>query len=309
MTITYPKAFNTEINDILTPDEAHDYSLQNKLTKPRNFQCGINCDFQLTLTNFAKKDYVQSPHFTPGKRNQVHSSSCDLMIHRKEQRKLDSMETNKVFYRDKSNIKVDMDFTTGLLSKIASGTHQNTSDYLENDGIAKPTKLNKKSKNISKASTSTILKSLKKLIDYYHDFKQGELLTFTDMSDNPLNLDKIFTELSPNLDITDYSPKIYFGMATVRFVEDVERPYFIISYKNKISFAGVLGSPSKIINEAAANVQGSKTKVNHLKRLAKSREEFMLYYFGGFKLNQSNGRGYINFDKEYGEEIKYIFIP
>lgn len=308
MTITYPKAYSTEINDLIDPDKAHELSLQNTLHDRKAFKCSELCNFSLTLTNFAKKDFVQTPHFTPGKRGQVHNN-CDLMQYRKEQRKLVPVEKNRVFIRDKSNIKVDMDFTKGLLSKIASGTHKTSSETGVVNTKLKQTKSKKKSHSTEKSETDTILKSLKKLIDYYHDFKEGELLTFSDMSNNPLNLDQIFTELSPNFEIKDNAPKIYFGLATVVFRDDVKRPYFNIKFKNKVSLENVLGRPSKNINEADANVQGSKNKVNRLKRFAKSKEEFLLYYFGGFKIHSYNENFYINFDKDYGEEIKYIFIP
>ncbi|MBS7067046.1 MAG: hypothetical protein KH106_03490 [Lactococcus lactis] len=310
MTITYPKAFSTEINDFLSPDEAHERSVHNTLKDRRAFQCGPSCNFSLTLTNFGKEDYVQSPHFTPGKREQVHSkTNCKLMIARREQRNLEPVETNKVFTRSKSNIKVDMDFTKGLLSKILTGTKQISTSPEQSNNQKNPKKSKGNSKNKTKSSTSTVLKSLKKLIEYYHDFKEGDLFTFTDMLDHPLILDEIFTELTPGLNIVDNSPKIYFGLATVYYRDDVPRPYFLLKYKNEISFKNVVGKPSKIINVAEANVYGSINKVNRLKRLAKSKEEFMLYYFGGFKIKLSNEDFYINFDKAFGEEIQYIFIP
>lgn len=308
MTITYPKAFSIELNDVIEPDEAYEFSLQNKLHDKKAFKCSERCGFLLTLTNFGNKNYIHAPHFTPGKREQIHTN-CDLMVRRKERRDLAPSEKNRVFTRDKSNIKVDMDFTKGLLSKIASGTHKTSSETGVVNTKLKQTKSKKKSHSTEQSETDTVLKSLKKLIDYYHDFKEGELLTFSDMSNNPLNLDQIFTELSPNFEIKDNSPKIYFGLATVVFRDDVKRPYFNIKFKNEVSFENVLGRPSKNINEADANVQGSKNKVNRLKRFAKSKEEFLLYYFGGFKIHSYNENFYINFDKDYGEEIKYIFIP
>ncbi|HEM3697663.1 TPA: hypothetical protein U1C85_000705 [Streptococcus suis] len=299
---TYPSAYCTEpsILSDLTPLEAHKLSLEGKISKHTNFQCGQNCNFRLSLVNFKVKltSSHKAPHFRTGKLDQSHNSQfCGLMQkHYHERARETSPEESFTFRREQSSIKVHIDLVNAVLASIPVSYVKSQSNGNDTE-LSRTNSSHTETKNIKQ--TSTHLKSLRNLVSYFRDWQKGELYTFVDSDNYPLDLNEHFVNLDQNNVIQPQISKVYFGKATVVLRENkAGEEYFLVRFITDCQMDNISIAPTFLFNnkpntyrENGKIIRGTASQLKILAAAAKSKEEITLYYLGSFK---KHSNGYIN---------------
>ncbi|MCU0081774.1 hypothetical protein [Streptococcus danieliae] len=310
--MSFPFAYSLELETDLTAEKAHDYSCNQILTDAKNFQCGENCSFKLTLANFNKPDYTKTPYFTPGERNQIHDSNCQRMIDHYQKREQEEGAKNYgSFSREKNKIIIDLNLVKGTLANIANPKQLNKntqSSKTSSTGII-PRSSNSSS-NIDKTFRSHV-KQLSALVHYFLEYQSGEKYTFYNKSRQEIQLKRHFVNLAEvdqrGINLEDVH--IYYDTATVKYFDNKLQPensYFLVKFNSKCTIDGVTNYPSITINKSLADHHGVKGKLKTLEKAAKDKQSIKLFYFGKFRKHSTNK--YINPDVGYEEILDYLVI-
>lgn len=307
--MSFPSAFSLELKRILSAKQAHDYSClsdkeSNYLLDSKKFQCGENCLFKLTLTNFGNKNYNKTPYFTPGMRNQGHSlDSCQLMVERYKQReKEENIEEHISFYREKNKLIIDLDLVRGMLAKV-NNPKQKDGEIDSNETESQtPENQSSVASNYEKTFRSHI-KHLSTLVNYFLEFEHGEKYSFYNKNGQEINLKNYVVNLAHieqhNIILTD--PHIYHDNATVSDMGE----YFLVRFHSEVSLGLVITRPTITINKELATHHGVKGKLKILEKASKDNEPLRLFFFGKFRQYKSK---YINPDVSYGDILDYLVI-
>lgn len=311
----YPTAFcfTPSIQSDLPPEVAHRYSLDGTIKSRKDFRCSENCDFQLSLVNFGKTitDKMQAPHYRAGKLDQIHNPIyCNLMQEHFRARELEeTVEDSHAFQRDKSKITVHIDLVNATLADIPSSRSTNNK-YVDNTTPL----LSRKNRSISSESLKSIsqhIRSLKRLVTYFRDAKHGELYTFTNENNIPIDLDNHFINLDKKPLLTEYRPHVYYGKATVQKREKTdESSFYLIRLSTSCQLNNVNVQPTFLVNadkeehkENGKIIRGTVSQLKILEKASTSKEEITLYFLGSFKLYNST---YINPAIEHSRLLKYL---
>lgn len=308
MSTTYDTAYSLESKPPLNLDAkiAHDLSVKHQLTNRHAFQCSDTCHFQLTLTNFAKKNYIQTPHYRSSHLDQRHDS-CKLIQNRKEERIGTTDNTHTSYQRKDSELIIDIDLVNGSLVQLTNA------QTLIKEQVKTP---NKKSRShpspysLSNLNREIVehIKSLRKIIEYYIDTQQGELYTFKDKNGNKLNLKEHFIKLYPGIELPYNKVNIYFGDAKIFLNEGPYGNYFTLKFLDECSIEKILLRPSVNINFNNSNHHGVGSKFKQLERLSKSKSKCLVFFLGQFVINESNGNFYLNLLGDSKSILDYLVI-
>lgn len=317
--MSYPSAYSLELKRPLSAKEAFDYSRlpidqPNHLQDAKLFQCGENCGFKLTLTNFNNPDYNKTPHFTPGARNQKHDpDNCQLMIDHYQQREQEvEPENHGCFSREKNKLIIDIDLVKGALATVTKPRQKNENTLSSETSNTEVT--HRRSHSSSTVDTKTFrshVKQLSALIRYFLEYQSGEKYTFYSKDKREIQLEKYFVNLTEadqrGINLEDLH--IYYNTATVKYFEDKHQPnnsYFLVRFNSKCTIDGVTNYPSITINKSLADHHGVKGKLKTLEKAAKDKQPLKLFFFGKFHKHSSNK--YINPDMGYEDILDYLVI-
>lgn len=315
--MSFPSAYSLELETVLNAKKAHDYSCYpigspNHLSDAKKFQCGEKCSFKLTLANFNKPDFTMTPHFTPGKRNQIHDFNCQRMIDHYQKREQEGGSKNYgSFSREKNKIIVDINLVKGALDNIANPKQMNKNIQSSKTSRIRTTP---RSSNLPSTVDKTFrshIKQLSTLIQYFLEYQSGEKYTFYNKSRQEIQLEKYFVNLAEanqrGVNLEDV--RIYYDTATVKYIDNKAQPensYFLVRFNSKCTIDGVTNYPSITINKSLAEHHGVKGKLKTLAKSAKDKQPIKLFYFGKFHKHSSNK--YINPDVGYEEILDYLVI-
>lgn len=308
MSETYATAYSTDLKKDLDPMEAYQFSLEKKVADSHNFQCSKNCHFKLTLVNFGKnpQDFVKPPHFRTSNLEQKHEKDCPIVQSHYESRKGTSSQS-LLWNRTDSKVIVEIDLINGLLAKIKNSETVKTNLFRSEETTI--TRTNTSSKNNNEKEIKLFLqhiKSLRKLIQLYFSYLQGEKYQFVDKNNQQIDLNIFFTKLSVYKMITEGHISIYYGKAKVFFKDCPEGPYFHLRFTSPCRMNNLRGvAPSVNINLKKAEHHGVKGKISELKKLAKSKKSFTLFYFGSFKEVKKQ---YINFSRPTEQILDFLIF-
>lgn len=309
--MSFPSAYSLELNTDLSAKEAYDFSRSpvgspHHLTDAKKFQCGENCSFTLTLTNFNNPNFTKEPYFTPGARNQIHDSSCQRMIERYNQREKEvKRENHTSFYREKNKLIIDLDLIRGTLATITKPRQKEEGDSsLEANNTNVREQHSQSDASIDDKTFRSHVKQLSTLIRYFLEYKSGEKYTFYSKDKRELNIERYFINLAETSQrqINLEEVHIYYDKASVISKKD----YFLVIFNSECTLDGTTSRPSIIINKKRANHHGVKEKMKVLEKASKDKKTIQLFYFGKFHKHIS--KSHINPDVESEYILDYLVI-
>lgn len=317
--MSFPSAYSLELKKDLSAKEAYDFSCSSidssyHLTDAKQFQCGENCSFKLTLTNFNNPDFMKTPYFTPGSRNQRHDlNNCQLMIKHYQQREQEVQSEDHVsFSRKKNKLIIDLDLIKGALATVTKPRQKDETTLSAEPSNTEIKQRHSHSSSIANNKTfRSHVKQLSALIRYFLEYQSGEKYTFYSKDKREIQLEKYFVNLSEvnQREINLKDVHIYYDTASViskTFDSNPERDYFLIIFNSECTLDGTTSRPTITINKRLADHRGVKGKLKTLEKAAKDKQPLKLFYFGKFRKHDSNK--YINPYVSYEEILDYLVI-
>lgn len=305
---TYSNAYSLEKNETLGPETAHQLSLNKELKNKSAFQCSSTCNFKLVLVNFGKEVFIKDPHFRSAKLDQRHSSSCSL-VQKEAKSRIGEKEQSFFFNRNDSKITVEIDLVKGLLAEISDSKTTNTGNKqlsTSSSAAYSSSKVHSDNKKILNKK----LKSLKALIDIFERTKQGELFEIVNKFDSPIDLNDHFHDLNQVTTLNEGEVKIYFSDASVSLRGPEDNPFYHLKLKSVCHLNDISSKPTFNLNRNNSIHHGVVHKEKFLRKQAKRSSDYRIYFFGSFRVNESNKNFYINLDLKCNTALDYlVFYP